>query len=142
MSPIETAIIERKIATIADCLRLLAPFTEVALADYVSDVYRRNAAERLVQKLVEAMVDINYHVLREAHAAVPDDMYGSFVDLGGLGVVPPELATRLASSAGLRNRLVHEYDALDHAKILAAIATAQRDVPLYVAAILATLKRT
>ena len=42
-------------------------------------------------------------------AEVPNNYYGGFVKLGDLGVLPRELSRSLAPSAGLRNRLVHEY---------------------------------
>jgi uncharacterized protein YutE (UPF0331/DUF86 family) len=44
----------------------------------------------------------------------------------------PDFARRLAASAGLRNRIVHEYDELDQEKIFAALATALEHVPVYV----------
>lgn len=45
------------------------------------------------------------------------------------------LADALAPSAGLRNRLVHEYDAIVDAIVLDAVRKAQALFPQYVAAI-------
>ncbi|MEK7668441.1 MAG: HepT-like ribonuclease domain-containing protein, partial [Gemmatimonadota bacterium] len=42
---------------------------------------------------------------------------GTSVGLGDAGVLEGGLATRLAPSAGLRNRLVHEYNGLDDRKV-------------------------
>ena len=58
-----------------------------------------------------------------------------------MGVLPPELAAALAPAAGLRNRLVHEYDDLDDAVVLAAVAEAGRLFPRYVAAVEAVVGR-
>ena len=52
-----------------------------------------------------------------------------------------ELAEQLAPSAGLRNRLVHEYEGLDDARVLAAIETMLTLYPQYVRAIEAFLTR-
>ena len=52
-----------------------------------------------------------------------------------LSVLSPELAQALAPSADLRNRLVHEYDLLDDALILAAVTTAQDLYARYVKAV-------
>lgn len=54
------------------------------------------------------------------------DYYASFVEAGRRGLIPEELAERLAPSAGLRNRLVHESDRIDDAIVLAAVALARR----------------
>lgn len=52
-------------------------------------------------------------------------------DLAGV----QELARRIAACAGLRNRLVHEYDELDPEKVHEALATAVEDVPQYLDAV-------
>ena len=49
------------------------------------------------------------------------------------------LANALAPAAGLRNRLVHEYDVIDDAIVLAAVHLARRDFAAYVAAVEAYL---
>jgi uncharacterized protein YutE (UPF0331/DUF86 family) len=51
------------------------------------------------------------------------------------GVLSCELADALAPSAGLGNRLVHEYDAIVDAIVLDAVRKAQSLFPQYVAAI-------
>lgn len=51
------------------------------------------------------------------------------------GVLTRELADALAPSAGLRNRLVHEYDAIADAIVLDAVRKAQALYPRYVVAI-------
>jgi len=50
-------------------------------------------------------------------------------------VIPAELAQRLAPAAGLRNRLVHEYDAIDDALVLRAVADVRREFGAYVGAV-------
>jgi uncharacterized protein YutE (UPF0331/DUF86 family) len=62
--------------------------------------------------------------------------------LGELGIVPRELAAAVAPSAGLRNRLVHEYDALDDGKVLAGVRTILALYPGYIQAIEAHLGRS
>jgi uncharacterized protein YutE (UPF0331/DUF86 family) len=38
----------------------------------------------------------------------------------------------LAPAAGLRDRLVHEYESLDPVKVFVALGDARRDIPHYV----------
>ena len=89
----------------------------------------------MLQEAVEAAVDVNLHLLRAAGHPAPPDYYESFVAVGRAGVVPERLARELAPSAGLRNRLVHEYDVIDDAIVLDAVRRARRDFAKYVAAI-------
>ncbi len=71
-----------------------------------------------LQEAIEAALDVNAPLAAE----VPDDSYRGFIRLGELGVLPRDLAERLASSAGLRNRLVHRCDILDDGRVLASSA--------------------
>ncbi len=63
---------------------------------------------------------------------VPDDYYESFIKLGELNIISPDLAEKLAPSAGLRNRLVHEYDTLEHSMVLEAVRRAEALYPEYI----------
>jgi uncharacterized protein YutE (UPF0331/DUF86 family) len=42
---------------------------------------------------------------------------------------------RLAPAAGLRNRIVQEYDDLDDGIVLAAVSEARREFPTFIAAV-------
>lgn len=135
MSPIEADIIRRKLAVIVENLKLLEPISGMSRHDYLADTYRRKATERLLQELVEAAVDINTHIIASTGHMVPDYYYESFIKLGEIGVLPPDMASQLAPSTGLRNRLVHEYDSLDHGMVLNAVRMAEEQYPGYVRAI-------
>lgn len=141
MSPVDAAVIRRKLAHIAEALRALGPLANLSLDEYRQRLYERKAAERLLQEVVEAALDVSAHLVAELGADIPDDYYGGLVALGKLTVIPEPLARELAPSAGLRNRLVHEYEAIDDAKVLAAIATTLRIYPEFVAAVEAYLTR-
>ncbi len=77
------------------------------------------------------MIDVNYHVITASGHPPPADYHASFVRLAELGILEPAFAKRIARSAGLRNRLVHDYEGIDHAKVFAALVDALDDVPLY-----------
>jgi uncharacterized protein YutE (UPF0331/DUF86 family) len=72
---------------------------------------------------------------------VPDDYFGGFVKMGELGILPRELAIALAPSAGPRNRLVHEYESIDDAKVL-SIGVSLTQYPAYVQAVESYLTRS
>ena len=142
MSPIEESIIRRKLAVIIENLKALGPIRLISREEYAGDIYKRKATERLLQKLIEAAIDINTHIMVQTGNEAPDDYYQSFIKTGELGVVPGALAEKLAPSAGLRNRLVHEYDLLDHSLVLDAVKRADELYAKYVLEIENFLART
>lgn len=42
-----------------------------------------------------------------------------------------DFAEKIAPCAGLRNRIVHEYDEIDHKKVYEGIQATVRDIPHY-----------
>ena len=141
MSPIDAAIVRRKLGHIMTSLELLGPMRGIPLQEYRRRTWERKGVERVLQEAIEAALDVNAHLIAELGHDVPDDYFGGFVKLGQLGILSEELAGALAPSAGLRNRLVHEYDALDDAKVLAAVGTILDLYPRYIQAIEAELVR-
>lgn len=135
MSPVEKDIMRRKLGVIVENLSVLKQVGTLQTDEYVRDVFKRKAAERLLQEIVEAAVDINTHIVVQTGHQSPSDYYQSFIAIGELGVITMDLAEKLAPSAGLRNRLVHEYDIIDHLIVFRAIKTAVDVYPEYVRAI-------
>ena len=132
MSPVEEEILRRKLATIVENLKALEPIGKMTLREYFQELYKRKATERLLQELIEAAIDINTYIIVQTGNKVPDDYYESFIRLGELNIISSELAGKLAPSAGLRNRLVHEYDTLEHSMILDAVRRAEELYPAYI----------
>ena len=91
--------------------------------------------------MVEAAIDINSQMVIGSGYAPPDDYYPSFIRAGELGFLSPGLAEKLAPSAGLGNRLVHEYDRIDHSIILQSVTMAEELYADYVGEISAVLSR-
>ena len=141
MSPLDIDIIRAKISIILENLKALEPIKEMNRDEYIRDLYKRKATERLLQELIEAAIDINTHIVVGSGYAPPDDYYQSFIRAGELGFLSPDLAEKLAPSAGLRNRLVHDYDRIDHSIILEAVSMAEELYPRYIQEISAVLSR-
>jgi len=81
----------------------------VALGDRVV----RTAAERDLQLAIQAAIGVAVHILAEDSTGTPEEYGSAFLAIADLGVIDPELATRLKSAAGLRDVLVHDYLAVD-----------------------------
>lgn len=132
MNPVEKEIVRRKLAIIVENLKALEPIEGMSREEYIEDLYKRKATERLLQEIIEATIDINTHIIVQTGNTVPDDYYESFIKAGELKIISTELAVKLAPSAGLRNRLVHEYDRLEHSKVLEAVRMAEEFYSNYV----------
>jgi len=135
MNPVENEIIRRKLSVIIENIGALKPIASMNREEYGADIYKRKATERLLQELIEAAVDINTHIIVATGHQVPDYYFESFMEMGEIGAIPADLAARLAPSSGLRNRLVHEYDRLDHSMVLAAVTMEENLYASYVKAI-------
>lgn len=135
MTELDAALVRRKLATIARNITDLAAIENVSLEQYREDRFRHKGTERLLQETVEAAVDVNLHVLRAEGREAPPDYYDRFVQMGRAGVLDGALAAGLAPAAGMRNRLVHEYDEIDDTIVLRAIGEARRLFAAYVAAV-------
>jgi uncharacterized protein YutE (UPF0331/DUF86 family) len=85
-----------------------------------SDTDERWAVERGLQLCAQSVLDIATHLCASAGRDAPD--YASAIDeLGRLGILPLELATRLRPLAGFRNALVHGYLGIDANRLHAVL---------------------
>jgi uncharacterized protein YutE (UPF0331/DUF86 family) len=139
-SDVDVAVLSDGAANLDALYIALAPRLQSSRLDLVD--LRCAGAILAFQVAVDAALDINAHLIAELGATVPDDYYGGFLALAKLRVLPDPLARDLAPSAGLRNRLVHEYETLDDAKVLAAIGTAETLYAEFVKAIEAYLRQS
>ena len=75
-----------------------------------SDFRLLRALERNFQLIVDEILDVNIHFIRELDLKTADDFQSTFVILAEGGVLPVDFATRIAPIVGLRNALVHRYE--------------------------------
>lgn len=136
MTPLEMAVVRRKLRRIRSNIATLATATQgIDAAAYRADELRKRAVERLLQETIDAAVDVNNHLLKSIGQPPSEDYFGSFVQLGRAGIIDLDLANSLAPAAGLRNRIVHEYEELNDAVVLEAAKLARRQFSMYIAAI-------
>lgn len=134
MTPSQPRRDARPEASAADVelLQFLSGVKEVYAEQLRSNVERRLAVERGVTQLVETAVKINSSLVTAKTGLPPIDYHRSSTDAGSQGIISAELADRLAPSAGLRNRLVHEYDSIDYAIVAEAVGEAVDDYGTYI----------
>ncbi|MFQ5456731.1 MAG: DUF86 domain-containing protein [Nitrospirota bacterium] len=107
--PSEIEIIREKLLFLTQYLGELSELKEITYKEYIAKNITKRGTERLLQLLVEVASDVNGAILTIEGKRVPESYYDSFIKVGKSGIIPIGLAKQLASTAGLRNRIVYEY---------------------------------
>lgn len=93
-----------------------------------------HTAERLVQLLVDTMIDINIHILISKEKTY-DKTQSTFLLLGKMKILPENFARKIAPIVGLRNILVHRYEELDKNLFITNLFNNKNDFKTYMVAI-------
>jgi uncharacterized protein YutE (UPF0331/DUF86 family) len=128
----------RKVKLIQEELAKLEPLAHYSMDEIARDPVKAAAAERMLERIVNRALDINQHLIAELGVGneVVRRYQDTFLRLGDLGVLSPDLARQIAPSAGFRNVLVHEYDEVDPAKVYQSMADALVQYSQYTDAII------
>lgn len=128
---IDRELITRKISLILRDLQPLTDLSRQTLESYLAGSINEVLTERYLERMIGRMIDINYHLVTESGQPPPKDYHESFYMLGTIGILPGDFAREIAFSAGLRNRIVHEYDEIDASKVFEGMQVAVRQIPTY-----------
>ena len=125
-------LVRRKLNKMIKYIGQLEEVNKYTLEDYLDNFFIKRTTERLVQLVVEVATDINAHIVVDEGYSPPDDYYNSFLRLSEIGVISQSFAKELAPSAGLRNRLVHEYEEIDDKIVFKSIKKAIENYSKYI----------
>jgi uncharacterized protein YutE (UPF0331/DUF86 family) len=134
-------LVERKISLILQDLENLRDLAQLDLSDYLTDSKNELVAERLLERIIGRMIDINYHVITEQTLSAPTDYLSSFTQLEKLNVLKGKDAVLFAKLAGLHNRLSHEYNGIDETIIHQAVKEIVAELPTYIEAVSSFISR-
>ncbi len=138
---IDPEMVHRKLSLITTDLKRLKELVARTRDVLLSDEVALAAGERYLERVIGRMIDINYHLITSEGEPPPKDYYLSFIQLSIKPVIlDKQFAEGIASAAGLRNRIVHEYDDIDPGLTFEGIRAAVRDIPLYAKAVLEYLE--
>ncbi|MBA5867381.1 MAG: DUF86 domain-containing protein [Nitrospira sp. CR1.3] len=128
---IDRELITRKISLILKDLHPLTDLSRQSIESYLANPINEVLAERYLERMIGRMIDINYHLVMDSGQHPPKDYHESFQMLGTIGILPGDFSRDIAFSAGLRNRIVHEYDEIDASKVYEAMKVAVQQIPAY-----------
>ncbi|MFN3532104.1 MAG: type VII toxin-antitoxin system HepT family RNase toxin [Candidatus Brocadia sp.] len=86
----------------------LKSFELLSFNQYIQDKIKRRAVERLLQLIFEVACDTNNFILSK-RGITAESYYDSFLKMGEAGIIEKDIASKLARTTGLRNRIIHEY---------------------------------
>lgn len=126
MSP---EVVKKKLESITNYLNDLLPYKKITFDEFMQKHYE---IERILELLVMTASDIVFHMISDKGEPSPASYKAAFLRAGELKIISKKLSENLALSAGLRNILVHEYEALDYKIVHKSIPSAVRDFTAFI----------
>jgi uncharacterized protein YutE (UPF0331/DUF86 family)/predicted nucleotidyltransferase len=135
-------LVLRKLAQLAEYLEQLEQIMEVDEVTFARDFRVHRVAERQVELLVECAGKLNTELAQSLAKIPASDYYSSFFSLAATGWLDNDTAGRLATLAGLRNRLVHQYEDIRLPKLYQACQESLADWRTYLASLTNRLRQS
>jgi len=139
---IDRKFVETKLAYVRAYCQELEAVLDFLDQEIKGDILRLRALERIIQLIVDEIIDINNHIIRYAQLRVPEDFQSAFLILAENKILPERFARKIAPVVGLRNRLVHRYEKVDVGILLDTIRKSKGDFKNYVKHILKYLSHS
>src|SRR3989344_6290045 len=115
---IDPKFIAKKIELAEKYLTEARELFELSDPDILHSSGNLHIAERLFQLIVDYVIDINKHFIKQLNLEPPDNLQNTFDILADNKILEKEFAQKIASVVGLRNRVVHKYETLDGREFL------------------------
>lgn len=109
-------LIQKKLFEILQRLRNLEELVKIKPKELFGKQKNYLLAERVMERLIGAAIDINMHLAKDLLTEIPDDYFQSFTTLSQTNIIPLNFAKKIAPSTSLRNIIVHEYQSIDQNK--------------------------
>lgn len=105
--------IEEKISLIEEYFHEMEDIIKLDEKEILENIEKLRALERDFQLIVDEMLDINLHFIRELDLKSPNDFQNTFGILAENKILPDDFAEKFAPVVGARNILVHRYEKMD-----------------------------
>jgi uncharacterized protein YutE (UPF0331/DUF86 family) len=119
---VDASRVEARIQRLEELIERLDEVCRAGEDAYLANDQQRAATERWLQVAVQICIDLGTQLVTEQSARPPSDYADVFKILGEKGVIPSDLAQRLADAAKQRNLIVHLYMEIDDRSVFASLA--------------------
>lgn len=125
-----------KIREIGEFLDELESIIPASLEEYKSSIEKKAACERYVEKIVEAVTDLAFLVIKEKRFRIPEDDADAFNILMENKIIDDALATKMKNAKGMKNIISHQYGKIDDEIVFEAISEElNKDAEIFVGVI-------
>lgn len=125
---VDKQVVTQRLKALKTYLDELDQLAQYSLKELTDDFVKYRAAQHSLQLAAQAIVDIATHIITADHKIQVQDYRHALEALGEAGVIPAEFARKIAPMASFRNILVHEYLAVDPARIHHALVYGRDDL--------------
>lgn len=131
--------VSQKLSDMDQYLKEISDLFGLPDKEILADSGKIHIAERLLQLIVDTMIDINQHFIKELDFSIPEDFQSTFSVLAKNNILPADFAEKIASVVGLRNLVVHRYEVLDKNLFISTFRKEHSDFQEYIKLITAYL---
>ncbi len=89
--------------------------------EYKSSTEKKAACERYVEKIIEAVTDLAFLIIKYKKLKIPEDDIEAFDILLDNKIIDKDLASKLKDAKGMRNIIAHQYGKIDDKIVFDAV---------------------
>ena len=122
-----------KTKEIGEFLEELKSIMPSGFEDYKSSIEKKAACERYVEKIIEAVTDLAFLIIKSKKLRLPEDDIDAFNILLENKIIDDDLSSKLKNAKGMKNIISHQYGRIDDEIVFEAITEElERDVRKFV----------
>ena len=133
---VDKNVLLSRVNKIRESVRRLVALATLSERAFLADKDACAIAERHLQIAIQSVIDIGNHVVADLDLGVASDYKEIFALLARHRIVSKPLAGKLASMAGMRNVLVHDYMDVDLGLVYRTLRRDLGDFERFIAAVL------
>ena len=125
-----------KIEEISEFLEELKSIIPSSFEEYKSSIEKKAACERYVEKIIEAVTDLAFLIIKDKKLRIPEDDIDAFNILLENKIIDGDLAAKLKNAKGMKNIISHQYGKIDDEIVFEAITQElERDVRNFISVV-------
>lgn len=105
--------INEKVFEIEKYLEELSQILPGDFVIYKKDLKIKAACERYLEKIVEAVIDLVFMIMRDKNLKIPEEEGSAFDMLYNENIISKDLSEKLKNAKGMRNFIIHQYEKID-----------------------------
>ena len=114
---VKVDVVRRKLGKASAWLNDAEAILNRSSEEFLADVQRRDVATFYLFLAIQECIDLAAHWVADAGWGPADDATSTFDVVADHGAIDRDLAERMRSAVGLRNRIAHGYALIDHARL-------------------------